>query len=181
MSLTNVLKYFALGFGCCVAMFAVAAVTAFAVTRMGGNALSVARGDVTPTPLQMKEALEYLAANRPAQANQAQGGGSSGGGGAAAAEVTSTPGPPEAPRGGAGTPSVPSNSTTQATPQPTTTGGSTALPTPLPFTPPTIVPIQPLAPTPAAIQPAAPATSLPSQLIAPATSVPSQPQSTPSR
>ena len=183
MSRSYFLRYFALGFGCCIAMLAVAAVTAFAVTRTEGDALKVTRGDVTPTPLQMQQALEYIAGMRASQTNAVpSGGSSSGGGGAAGADATATPGTLEAARGGAGTPSVPTSSTTQATPQPTTTSSSLQVPTRVPFTPPTIVPIQPLASTPAAIQPAALSTPAPSQPLAPvATSVPSQPQSTPPR
>src|SRR5688572_21339392 len=153
MSRSSFLRYFALGFSCCIAMLAVAAVAAFAVMRTEGDAFNVARGDVTPTPLQMQQALEYIAGMRASQTNAVpSGGSSSGGGGGAGVQATSTPGTPEAQLGGGSPPSVPTNSTTQATPQPTTSLNSLSLPTPVPFTPPTIVPIQPLASTPAAIQ-----------------------------
>src|SRR3954464_14191298 len=106
MSRSYFLRYFALGFGCCVAMLAAAVVAAFTVMRTEGDALKLKQGDVTPTPLQMKQALEYMAGNRPPQTSLAAAGGSSGAGAGAGAgaQATATPGTPEAPRGGGSTP-----------------------------------------------------------------------------
>jgi hypothetical protein len=148
LSRSYFLRYFALGFGCCLGMFAVAGLAALAIVNTGGD---VDPEDATPTPLQLKQALEYLSRNG---VNGTAGGGSpAGGGGGGAAQATATPGTPVAQLlgGGSGTASVPSSTTsaTDVTPQPTTASGSDlALPTPVLFTPPTIVPIQPLAVTP---------------------------------
>src|SRR4051812_15340761 len=92
MSRSYFLRYFALGFACCLGMFAVAVLAALAIVNTGGD---LNPEDATPTPLQLKQALEYLSRNGAGGAAGGVGassaGGSAGGGGGGAAQATATP------------------------------------------------------------------------------------------
>jgi hypothetical protein len=156
MSRPDFIRNFVIGAGCCLGMVAVAAIAALAVVNTGGDP----RSDIdaaTPTAQQMKQALEFMSqggVNSTSSGGGASSGG--GGGGGAGASATATPATtPQVSLGGgssSGTSSqqpatTDSTDTSGATPRATTVAASAnqqAAPTPVTFTPPTIVAIQPL-------------------------------------